>query len=325
MKRREFITLLGGAATGWPLAARAQPATMPVIGFLRSTSLASFQKLISGFRQGLTEAGFAEGQNVAIEYRSAEDHPDRLPALAADLIGRPVAVIVANSEAARAAKVATSTVPIVFAYGGDPVQDGFVARLNRPGGNITGVVFFSSVLGAKRFELLRQLVPRAKAIGMLVNPNSPNTEEERRDVQAAAQALGQQIMVLDANNDHDIESAFATFAQSGVGALLVGAGAFLNSRREQLAALAARHALPASYGEREAVEVGGLMSYGASIIDAYRQVGIYTGRILKGEKPGDLPVIRSTKVEFVMNLKTAKTLGLTVPPSLIALADEVIE
>ena len=324
MKRREFIVLAGGAAT-WPFAARAQPATMPVIGFLRSTSLASFQKLISGFRQGLTEAGFVEGQNVAIEYRSAEDHPDRLPALVADLIGRPVAVIVANSEAGRAAKVATSTVPIVFAYGGDPVQDGFVVSLNRPGGNITGVVFFSSVLGAKRFELLRQLVPRAKTIGMLVNPNSPNTEEERRDVQAAAQALSQQIMVIDANSDQDIETAFATLAQSGVGALLVGAGAFLNARRERLAALAARYALPTSYAEREAVEVGGLMCYGASIIDAYRQIGIYTGRILKGEKPGDLPVIRSTKVDFVINLKTAKTLGLTVPPSLLALADEVIE
>ena len=324
MRRREFMALMSGAAT-WPFAARAQPATMPVIGFLRSTSLASFQKLISGFRQGLTEAGFVEGQNVAIEYRSAEDHPDRLPALVADLIGRPVAVIVANSEAGRAAKVATSTVPIVFAYGGDPVQDGFVVSLNRPGGNITGVVFFSSVLGAKRFELLRQLVPRAKTIGMLVNPNSPNTEEERRDVQAAAQALSQQIMVIDANSDQDIETAFATFAQSGVGALLVGAGAFLNARRERLAALAARYALPTSYAEREAVEVGGLMCYGASIIDAYRQIGIYTGRILKGEKPGDLPVIRSTKVDFVINLKTAKTLGLTVPPSLLALADEVIE
>ncbi len=325
MRRRELIAFLGGVAVIWPLAARAEQSVLPVIGFLRSTSFASFQKLISGFRQGLTEAGFVEGQNVSIEYRSAEDHPARLPALAADLIGRPVAVIVANSEGARAAKVATATVPIVFAYGGDPVQDGFVASLNRPGGNITGVVFFSSALGAKRFELLRQLVPGAKTIGMLVNPNSPNTEEERRDVKAAAQALGQQIMVLDANSDQEIETAFATFAQSGVGALLVGAGAFFNSRRDRLVALAARYALPASHAEREAVEVGGLMCYGASIIDAYKQVGIYTGRILKGEKPSDLPVIRSTKVDFVINLKTAKTLGLAVPPSLLALADEVIE
>jgi putative ABC transport system substrate-binding protein len=322
--RRSFITLLGGVAAGWPLAARAQQPAIPIVGFLRSTSFAAFQNLLTAFRQGLKDAGFVDGQNVAIEYLSAEDHPDRLAALVADLIRRPVAVIVGNSVSARAAKAATSTVPIVFAYGGDPVRDSLVTSLNRPGGNVTGVVFFSSAVGAKRLELLRQLVPGAKTIAVLMDTTSLNTEE-REDVRAAAQALGQQIMVFDAGSDHGIETTFEACAQHGTGALLVGGGPFLNSRRERTVALAARYALPTSYAEREAVVVGGLMSYGASIIDAYRQVGIYAGRILKGEKPGDLPVIRSTKIEFVINLKTAKTLGLTVPPSLLALADEVIE
>jgi putative ABC transport system substrate-binding protein len=325
MTRREFITLLGGGAAARPLVARAQQPAMPVIGFLRSTSLADATRLVTAFRQGLKEAGFVEGQNVAVEYRSAEDHADRLPALVADLISRQVAVIVGNQSSALAAKAATTTVPIVFATGEDPVQRGLVASLNKPGGNVTGVNFFTTVLGPKRLELLRQLVPKATTFGMLVNPNNSDTEAERRDVQASAQVIGQQLIVIDVSSDRDIETAFATFARRGAGGLLVGAGAFLFSNRERVVALAARYTVPASYADREAVAAGGLTSYGPSIVDAYRQVGLYAGRILKGEKPADLPVIRSTKFELVINLKTAKALGLQIPEKLLALADEVIE
>jgi putative ABC transport system substrate-binding protein len=325
MRRRNFIALLGGAAVAWPLAARAQQSAMPVIGFLRSASLTDNAHLVAAFRRGLMEVGFIEGRNVAVEYRSAEDHLDRLPGLAADLIGRQVAVIVANHNAALAAKAATNTVPIVFATGGDPVKDGLVASLNRPGGNVTGVIFITSELGTKRLELLRQLVPKAATIGMIAGPHTPDTEAERSEVLAAAQAIGQQLLLADVESAQDIETAFATFVQRGVGAVFMGTGAFTNSHRERLAALAAKHRLPAIFSLREYAVGGGLMSYGTSITDGYRQAGIYTGRVLKGEKPADLPVMQSTKFELVINLRTAKALALDIPANLLALADEVIE
>jgi ABC-type uncharacterized transport system substrate-binding protein len=325
MKRRDVITLLAGAATAWPLAARAQQTAMPVIGFLRSASLTDATHLVAGFRQGLNEAGFVEGRNVAVEYRSADGQSDRLPALIADLTGRRVALIVANAIAARVVKTATTAVPIVFASGGDPVKDGLVTSLNRPGGNIAGVVFFSETTGTKRLELLRQLVPKATMIALLVNTATPGTEEERGDIAAAAKAMGQQLIVLEIPSGAELENAFTTFLQRGVGALLIGSGAFLNSHRERIVALAAYHSLPALYPLREYASAGGLMSYGTSITEAYRQSGVYAGRILKGEKPGELPVMRATKFEFVINLKTAKALGLTIPDKVLALADEVIE
>jgi putative tryptophan/tyrosine transport system substrate-binding protein len=325
VRRRDFIMLIGGAAVAWPLGARAQQPATPVIGFLRSTSLAPFQKLVVAFGDGLKEAGFVAGQNVAIEYRYAENQRDRLPALVAELLGIPVAVLVVNSGAAAAAKAATTTVPIVVVAGADPVKDGLVASLNRPGGNITGVSWLGAQVGAKRLELLRQIVPKTTTIGMLEDLNSPGTEAERTDVQAAAQAIGLQLIIIDVNNDRDIETAIASFVQRGAGALLVGAGAFLTSKRESIAALAARHAIPAMYVEREGAVAGGLMSYGPSQSEAYRQAAIYAGRILKGEKPADLPIMQSTKFEFVLNLKTAKALGLTVPMIMQMTADEVIE
>jgi len=325
VRRREFITLLGGV-TAWPLAARAQQSTMPVIGFLRSTSFGDFSAhLITAFRNGLKEGGFVEGQNVAVEYRFADDHPDRLPMLVTDLINRKVAVIVGNTNAALAAKAATTTVPIVFGSGSDPVTDGLVASLSRPGGNVTGVTFLAGELGTKRLELLREVAPKATTIAMLVHLDSPEALAERRDVEVAAQASRQQLIVLDVNSDQEIETAFATFAQRGSGALFCGVSAFFNTHRERIVALAARHSLPAIYIFREFVSAGGLMSYGTSITEAYRQAGIYAGRILKGERTADLPVMQSTKFELLINLKTARTLGLDIPPKLLALADEVIE
>ena len=323
MRRREFIAGLGAAA--WPLAARAQQPATPMVGFLRSSTLAASMPLVTAFRQGLKELGFVEGQNVAVEYRYADNQVDRLPALVADLLGRPVAVIVGDTIAAIPVKAATATVPIIFGTGGDPVTQGLVVSLNRPGGNVTGVVFFATQLAAKRLELLRQLVPKATTIAMLMNPNSPNFAAERSDAQAAAQAIGQQLVSLDVSNDRDIETAFATLVNRGAGALLVGSGTFLTSNAERVVALAARYGLPAIYPQRDAALAGGLMSYGTSLTDAYRQIGVYTGRILKGERPAELPVVRSTKFEFVLNLKTVKALGLDVPPTLLALADEVIE
>jgi ABC-type uncharacterized transport system substrate-binding protein len=321
MRRRDFIKGIVSAGA-WPLMARAQQPAMPVIGFLRSSTLNDATNLTAAFRQGLKETGYVEGQNVATEYRSAENDRDKLTALVSEFTRRPVAVFVGNLLAALAAKTATTTVPIVFATGSDPVKDGLVTNLNRPGGNVTGVSFFSSLVGSKRLEQLRQLVPSATTIGVL---DSPGSAEDPREVEIAARAVGQRLIVLNATNAREIEAAFATFAQRGVGALIITSSAFAFSHREEIVALAARYALPASYAVREFVTAGGLTSYAASITDAYRQVGVYAGRILKGEKPGDLPVIQSTKFEFVINLKTAKKLGLTVPLIMQMTADEVIE
>jgi ABC-type uncharacterized transport system substrate-binding protein len=324
--RRKLLAALGSAAAAWPLVARAQQPAMPVIGFLRSTSLADATHFVVAFRQGLKEAGYIEGQNVTIEYRWAEGQDDRLPGMATDLLHHRCAVIIGGGySAAQAAKAATTTVPIVFVTGGDPVMQGLVASLNRPGGNTTGVSFLTSASGTKRLELVRQLVPKTAVIAELVNRNLPQAESERRDVQAAANAIGQELIVVEAGSDRDIEGAFATFIQRGAGALYVGTGAFLHSRRERLVALAARHRIPTIYVLREFVTAGGLMSYGTSITDAYRLAGNYAGRILKGERPADLPVQQSTKFDLVINLRTAKALGLEIPDKLLALADEVIE
>jgi putative ABC transport system substrate-binding protein len=322
IRRREIITLLGGAA--WPFVARAQQATLPVIGFLRSASLADATNLTDAFRQGLREIGYVEGQNVVIEYRSGENDPDRLTALATDFVRRPVALIIGNVASALAAKTVTATVPIVFATGSDPVRDGLVSSLNRPGGNITGVSFLAERLGAKRLELLRQLMATATNIAVLV-ARGPDAALERQDLEAAAQTLGQRLTISGVATDREIESGFTTFGALGAGALMVVGGAFMFSNRERIVALAAQHKMPASYPLREYVSSGGLMSYAPSIAEAYRQVGVYAGRILKGEKPGDLPVMQSTKFELVFNLTTAKALGIEIPAKLLALADEVIE
>jgi putative tryptophan/tyrosine transport system substrate-binding protein len=325
VRRREFITLIGGAVAAWPLAARAQQPAMPVIGFLRSASLDNAAPLVTAFRQGLKEAGYIEGQNGAIEFRSAEGHNDQLPRLVTELVRLPVAVLVCNVTAASAAKTVTSTVPIVFATGDDPISEGLVTSLNRPGGNITGVSFLGNALGAKQVELLRELVPKATTIAVLVDTNYQGSALGLLDVDAAAHSFGQQLIVLKASSERDLDAASATLAQQRADALIVLGAAFFLSRRDQIIALAAQHRLPAIYQVPDFVAAGGLMSYGASIRDAYRLVGIYAGKILHGAKPADLPVQQSTKVELVLNLKTAKALGLTVPLTLQAAADEVIE
>jgi putative ABC transport system substrate-binding protein len=325
-RRREVLGLLAGAAASIvPQRLRAQQTAMPVVGFVRSTPHAPFQNLVTAFGQGLQETGFVAGRNVAVEYRYADNRIERLPDLVADLLRRPVDVIVGNVAAARAARAATATVAIVFVTGTDPVRDGLVASLNRPGGNITGTVFFGAQLGAKRLELLRQLVPGATTIAALVHRNDSQAMAERQDVLAAAQGMGLRLLVLEVGSERDIEAAFATIVERGARALFVGGGAFMNSQRERIAALAVRHKLPSIQVLRDHAIAGGLMSYGASQSDAYRQAGIYAGRILAGEKPADLPVVRSTRLELVINLKTAKALGLDIPPTLLALADEVIE
>ena len=326
MKRREFITVLGGAAATWPRAARAQQPAMPVIGFLNGASPVGYAPFAAAFREGLKEAGYVDGQNAAIEYRWANGRYDRLPALAADLIQRKVAVIAATSSpAAQAAKTATSTVPIVFTTGDDPIKLGLVASLNRPGGNVTGVSSLLVEIGSKQLGLLREVAPGTTAIAVLMNPNFPGTERQLRDVDAAARVLGLQLIVLTASTERDMETAFATMAQKGGVALLVGVDPFFLERRDHIVALAARHSIPAIYPVRDFAVAGGLMSYGSDFANSYRQAGVYAGRIVRGEKPADLPVQRSTKFEFVINFKTAKALGLTVSNSMQLLADEVIE
>jgi putative ABC transport system substrate-binding protein len=325
MKRRKFIAGLGSVAA-CPVVARAQQQASPVIGFLSAQS-AEVETATVPFLQGLKEAGYVEGQNVAVEYRWAENQPDRLPALSADLVRRRVAVIVAaGTTVAVAAKAATTTIPIVFSAGGDPVALGLVASLNRPGANLTGHVGLTGELAPKRLQLLRELISNAAAFGVLVDPAFPTTPTTIADVQAAARALGVQLVVADARTDSDLETAFASFSQQRVGAVLVGfGGTFFNRRTEQLAALVARHSLPAIFPNREFALAGGLMSYGSNFGYQFHQVGIYAGRILKGEKPADLPVQQITKIDLVINLKTAKALGLTIPETLLATADEVIQ
>jgi putative ABC transport system substrate-binding protein len=327
MRRRQFIALLGGVAAAWSLRARAQQPAVPVVGFLHLASAGSFAQFVAAFRQGLNEAGYVDGQNVAIEYRWAEGQYERLPGLAAELVGRRMAVIVAGGgdRPVQAAKAATTTIPIVFTGTDDPVGFGYVASFNRPGGNVTGVSLFTSQLEAKKFAMLRELVPALPRIAMLVNPNNRTVETDVSDVQAAALAVGQQIDVLRAANEREIDQAFRTMAQQRSDALLVAHDPFFNSRREQLVTLAAYLAIPAIYEFREFVAAGGLMSYGTKLTENYRLAGLYAGRILKGANPAELPVQQPTKFELVINLRTAKALGLDVPPTLVALADEVIE
>ena len=323
--RRDFITFLGTAAAAWPVVARAQQPAVPVVGFLHGSSAWESTFFVAAFRQGLGESGYVEGSKVIIDYRWAEGHYDRLPVLAADLVRRGVTAIVGNTPATMAAKAVTTTIPIVFSTGSDPVKLGFVASLNRPGRNVTGVSFFSTELEAKRLGILHELVPTATKIAAILNPRYPDVEAQLKEVQDAAGALGLQVQILHASSERDLDTAFATLTDWRAEAALVCADPFLFSRRENIVALASRYAVPAIYEQRENALAGGLASYGTNLTNAYHQVGIYTGRILKGEKPADLPVMQSTRFEFVINLKTAKALGLEIPPTLLARADEVIE
>ena len=325
IKRREFITLLGGAAAAWPLVARAQQPAMPVIGFLRTTAAAGSAHLVAAFRQGLSEAGFVEGQSVAVEYRWADDHDDRIPGMAAELVRGQAAVIVANGIAVPAVKAATGTIPIVFTTGFDPVRTGLVASLSRPGGNATGVIFTMTDLATKQLGLLHELAPKAAIIAVLGDPNQPELAVELREMESAGRAIGRQILIVKAASERELNAAFATVAQARADALLVRGSPLFLTRRRQLVALATRHALLASYPSRDYPEVGGLMSYGPSVTDAYRRVGIYVGRILKGAMPADLPVEMAAKFDLVINLATAKAIDLDIPPTLLARADEVIE
>jgi putative tryptophan/tyrosine transport system substrate-binding protein len=325
MRRRAFIKMIAGSTVAWPLTVRAQQPAMPVIGFLSSRSANDSALQVAAFRQALSEAGYVEGQNVAIDYRWAEGQYDRLGEMAGHLVGRQVSVIFASGPAAHVAKAATRSIPIVFVSGEDPVKFGLVASFNKPGGNITGVTTFNAVLGSKRFELLHELVPNAAIMALLVNPNYPSAESEINEMRAAAHSVGRNLIVVNASTESEIDAAFAELVQQHVGGLIVTGDPFFVSRREKLVALAARHVLPAIYVQREFAVAGGLIGYGSSLIDAYRQAGIYAGRILKGAKSGDLPVVQPTKFDFVINLKTAKALGLDIPPKLLALASEVIE
>ena len=327
MRRREFITLLGGAAVAWPVAARAQQPTMPVIGFLSARSREESAHLVASFQRGLAEQGPVEGQNIAIEYRWADGHYDRLPEQAAEFVRRPVAVLVAvgGDMTARAAISATRTIPIVAVFIGDPVANGLVISLSRPGGNVTGVSNLNAVIESKRLGLLRELVPQAGMVGALQNPDSPTAATQQKDLEEAARAIGLQIRFWQASTELELEAAFEAMAQNRIPALHVGADAFFAAARGKLAQLAARHALPAIYSLRDVPLAGGLMSYGVDLLDTYRLVGVYAGRIIRGDKPVDLPVVQPTKFQFVLNLKTAKTLGLAIPSGLLSIADEVIE